>query len=252
MERNFTKTKLAARRTSTTLRWRWVFLTLSIVLFISLVGFCFYSFEKKTINLTQEGSFFSRIHHWVDEHKQNIHAESQKIKSSLSSNQHYDHGPQIHFEFYDTLPGTKIALSENETKPDTESIKHTQAKTSSLASVVQSKNELADATAQNKKKPGSQLVVSADELEQELSYQLKEKKCLLQLGIFHDYASAQNYSKMLSKAGFKVHIVKIKTGKKQIYRIQQGPFINANRAKSVQKNLQKRGFASLVIKLNQA
>lgn len=268
MERNFTKTRLAARRTpSAETRWRLILWIGIIFVAICTILFCSYLYKSKAIQSIAANSYVSRVGAWLEERKTHLQNGASKPNVTRLASGQDSAESQIHFEFYNALPSMQVATSDP--IPKTVIPKAVVAKETIKKPVVKQTTEIARAkpqkpvakvrlaqqTAQQPKSKAKQtpfgLVVSAEELERELSDQLKQKQYIIQLGMFRDSQAAKRYRKVLSRAGFTVTVVKIKEGNKRAYRIQQGPFLNVYRAKSAQKSLQKRGIASLVVRMNQ-
>lgn len=75
-----------------------------------------------------------------------------------------------------------------------------------------------------------------------------EEKYLLQMAAFRNPAAAGEMRISLLLAGFEVEIVKAMNNNQQIYQLQQGPFANIVQARSMQRELKKKGIESVIVK----
>lgn len=73
-------------------------------------------------------------------------------------------------------------------------------------------------------------------------------KYLLQIAAFRNPTAAGEMRISLLLAGFEVEIVKAIHKNELIYQLQQGPFVNGEEAKAMQKQLQKKGIESVIVK----
>lgn len=93
-------------------------------------------------------------------------------------------------------------------------------------------------------------VIKAEDLEKELSEQLKQTNFIIHIASFYNRTEAERYHQRLNRAGFNVSLLQAKKGKQAIYHIQQGPFSSIHNANWAQKKLKKEGIASLIYKGN--
>ena len=71
---------------------------------------------------------------------------------------------------------------------------------------------------------------------------------ILQLGAFSDSLSASKLRVSLMLAGVEAGVVKIRAGKKILYSVQHGPYVDMKVAEVTQRKLQQKGFESVVKK----
>lgn len=69
---------------------------------------------------------------------------------------------------------------------------------------------------------------------------------VIELGVFHDAASASERRLSLLFSGCDAEVVKIKTKEGEVYQVQHGPFINLAEAKQLQQQLQKKGIEGVI------
>ena len=239
MDRNFTKTTFAVRRPPESGgKPRWALLIGVIVGFMVILGFVIYLYKHQTMKSFSLSLLSSRFTSFLDDSQKGTPAEPKRLAAHTNKVE-----PQVHFEFYHTLPNVQLELPN--------AIVMAKNTNQHATQVITPHKPLVDKTNRTSSNLASAFVVAPEELERELSNQLKQKY-LIQLGVFRGNLAAKRYHNKLTRAGLKVSIVKIKLGKEDVYRIQQGPFFDKDRAKSMQKMLHQKGIASLVIKANQA
>lgn len=273
MERNFTKPRLAARRTpSAETRWRFILWIGIIVAALITVGFCTYLYKTRTLQSIASISMFTQMGEWLEARKTHLQSNAPKPVLQQVATEENTTDSQIHFEFYNALPNMQVATADPIPKtinpkppvvaPEKEVTKKPIAKPTSTPQIARVtapvKPQPKVVRIAQQKPPKSKarqtpfgLIVSAEEIEREFADQLKQKQYIIQLGMFRDSDSAKRYRRALSRAGLNVTVVKVNEGRLRAYRIQQGPFLNVHRAKLAQKSLQKKGIASLVVRMNQ-
>lgn len=231
MKKEFARKKSAMKQ-SVFGRWRWP-ISLCLLAFL-LVGAGYFILQHQRTS-PWILSYFSRIEAWVAERKQHWQkggARDNTVKAKITTaNKNNNSPPPIHFEFYTALPDMQVAVSEP---------------------VMQAKTVVTSGSVVSKKSSSSSIknvtVVSAEELEQEFSKQLKREAYVVQLGVFRHASSAANYHKTIAAAGFAAAIVKIGMAEKLVYRVQLGPFLNKEEAKIAQKQLLKKGMNGVLLK----
>ncbi|MHB1948785.1 MAG: SPOR domain-containing protein [Gammaproteobacteria bacterium] len=120
--------------------------------------------------------------------------------------------PDLHFDFYNDLPNMRVTLPEE------------SAITSSPSVVAKAPDSGASATKKN-------------------------SRYILQIGLFKDSVSASQLRLSLLLSGIEAEIIQINTNEGEIYRVQQGPFINQADAKKLQRQLQDKGIVSVIKKV---
>lgn len=249
MKKDFTKKKLSIKQSSS-LRWGWVLIAFIFLLVLPLLGYAIYKHKQNTLNTPVVSDYFSKIENWMGERKAHwqkklVNDNSKKVKSfTTTKNQAV---PQIHFEFYTALPNMQVIVTEPEittvallprnVKQPMEAVKVSSTKTVPVIEKVRATSP-----------PVS--VASAAELEQAISDQIQQKAYIVQLGVFRNAMTADKFYKTLAEAGFKATVVKSLTTKKDIYRVQLGPFLNKAQAKVAQKQLQKKGIDGIVLPMD--
>jgi cell division protein FtsN len=119
--------------------------------------------------------------------------------------------PDLHFDFYNDLPNMRVTLPEESEATSSAPIPKTH---SSEASVTK-----------------------------------KNSAYLLQMGVFKDSVSASQLRLSLLISGIEAEIIQINTNEGEVYRVQQGPFINQADAKKLQRQLQDKGIVSVIKKV---
>ena len=235
MRRDFTKKNFAVKRNAGLGRWRGILLISVVVLLLMGAGFFAYQYKKTGTGPSVLTAYSARIVDWMATHKSRMRQNLVKVKQLASNKNELE--PPVHFEFYTALPNMHISAND---EPVVNVASNKNAATITPAKTVASK--LVPVKSLIMTRP----IVNSEELEKELSNLSKQKTYVLQLGIFHNHVAAEQYRKTLLTAGLNVAVVKISEGEQDIYRIQEGPFLDIDQAKGAQKKLQKKGIACLV------
>jgi|WetSurMetagenome_2_1015567.scaffolds.fasta_scaffold250267_2 hypothetical protein len=157
MKKELAKKKSVLKHDSL-LRWRWALFLFLFGLFVSGIGYSFYHYKQSSGTSPWLSSTFSHLERWIAERKQ--HWQQGRMRDDTSKTKRFvtnksNAPPPIHFEFYTALPNMQVTVPN----PVLE------AKNTTLAPVARPQ-------AQAKK----MAVVSAEELEQELSEQIKRRR----------------------------------------------------------------------------
>lgn len=131
----------------------------------------------------------------------------------------------VHFNFYDELPKTQWAFSQDASR-DEETKTEEMLPEKKLSNVETS------------------LSSNSSEVDQLAS---PPAHYVLQMGMFHHLDAANRYQAALLSAGLKVEIVKIREGKEISYRLQQGPYARLDQLKMAKKRLEERGVTSSTV-----
>lgn len=249
MKKDFAEKKFTNKQTSRA-GVRWIFLLVIFVILFSGVGFFVYKHKKPSLDAPIFSAYFSRITTWIAERKNHLptHAANQTKSRPVSANKG-DARSQIHFEFYTALPSMRVVISDpvanasNTASPLTE---RATEKPKDLA--VKAASLKAQKTPRVKNNPVA--IVDEKELEQDLSDhlsdQIKQNEYIVQLGIFKNPNTAERFRASLSDTGFNVKVTKIINPKREVYRVQAGPFSNKDQAKGAQRLLQKKGINGIL------
>jgi cell division protein FtsN len=225
MDMDFKRKKLAeSRQGKNHLRW----LLVTLIIIGAGAGFFVYQYKHEQ---SLFAPYFMQMREWIAEHKphlQNKLVVKPVVKNKQqAANAHEE--PEIHFEFYNTLPTMQVnvaaAIADNrnsneKNKPTPASIPPAHAKTA----------------------PAN--IVSAADLEQELSKHILQNTYVLQLGLFRSQSAAIHYRDTVDTDGLQADIVR--TADNKYFRVQLGPFANKIDAKLAQLRLQKKGVNTLV------
>lgn len=134
MRRDITRKKFGAKRISPTTRfvagqarWRWLLLIGVLAILLFGVGIFINNYKKQTPMALKVSGYFSQITSWITERKNHFRHNLTKAKP-LATNK-IDEEPQIHFEFYNTLPNMKVAVSVDANELEKELAKHIKQNT---------------------------------------------------------------------------------------------------------------------------
>lgn len=230
MRKDFAKRKLSAKQASVR-RWGWIFFAFAAAIFFLAAGCLIFQYKEKMFNTPFISSFFSRAQIWIAARKNHLQKgvvrDTAAKTQSFAVSKHQAPAP-IHFEFYTALPNMQVTLPAP--------VMEVQKKEDRVAAVKKS-------PAVNKV-----VVVSAEELEKELSRHFMQNTYVLQLGVFRHAASADSYHKTLAAAGFDASIITLRRAEKETYRVQLGPFLNKVQAKEMQRKLLEKGMEGVILK----
>ncbi len=226
MNRNIARKGHSAKKSLAS--WKMGLLIGFFAIVLGAVATVFYLRTRQPQTNVLVSSYFSRMKTWVSERKTHINQGLVKVKR-LAANKNAP-PPEIHFEFYTTLPKMQVKLSDLNTTDERSSAPKIQQ-----ASILPA--------------PAASAVISASDIEKELSAQLTPPSYVVQLGIFSSKNAAAKYRASLSTAGFEASVVKSAAAGSTIYRVQLGPFKNQNQARMAQKELQRKGLNGIMRKI---
>ena len=257
MSQNRLKTNASFKRTranfdSTMGRW---ILTIILVGLCGGVVFLIYDEKYHAAGPSTLEVYFLKIKNWMTLRSAHLHPiqNNQKPIAQVVGNKSADE-PSIHFEFYDALPNMQVTVSERTGTKETHNNPEQNTKSNSLdikkkrvvAAKTINKNNQETEKENTISIPGSSTFIKADELERDLSLQLKQQY-IIQLGVFKNIEAAEHYRKSLIGAGFAVKITKLGLRGKIFYRVEQGPFLKKEKVNMAQLKLQQKGFRGLIL-----
>ncbi len=212
--------------------YAWWFVLLIIVIAIAAISAYCYRREKPLKVFSQVSSFVST---WIVEHRHSIKTKqlnNQAANKTKTLANNTD--TQLHFEFYDTLPNAQ--MSAPLPLPD-------DAHTVSVASAYQNPQ-----TQSARIKTPALSLVNADELANELSQHIKKLDYVVRVaGVFHSVEAASRVQANLARNGISARIAASTWAKKDIFRVELGPFPDKNAAKLTQRKLLKYKVESIVV-----
>ncbi len=197
-------------------------LLLAVFLFSLLGGLTYgaYLYQHNQATLTQQSigmwvkqvkALFIRSRHEEDPYK------------SMADQTQTDEEPEIQFSFYTSLPTMQTPMPQEAPK---EIIVEKRSNPVLVKKSVPAVNV-------------SQPVIQPN---------VTEKKYLLQIAAFRNPTAAGEMRISLLLAGFEVEIVKAMNNNQQIYQLQQGPFATIAEVKAIQRELEKKGIESVIVK----
>ena len=243
MKRNATK-KQVKTNDEGRIRWQWILLTGIGVVLLCGIGFFVYQ-GKKQWGPSGISDYFAQIKTWIAERKSRLHQDVTKVKQVVANKSHAE--PQIHFEFYNTLPNMQVVVSESELTSSAKNDHPVSSPEKTTARTLAS-TQMTKKMPLEKPSSASISIVNADELEQEFAKQIKRITYVIQVGVFKNAADAERYKRSLAEAGFAANMVKLIVGQNQVYHVQLGPYSNKSQTKAIQQQLQKKGFSGLIRK----
>lgn len=195
-----------------------------MVCLLSAAAICCFALFKYFHTKALVVNYSSEVKTWLKDHRQFVSQKMDKVKQ-FAERQRVN-PEQIKFEFYSTLPSAKfqvlqLAADEKKALP-----------------IKKAETTLVKKTA-----------FSSDILEREFAAEILQEKIILQLGVYSNFAAADNARKKMALQNMRVHIFKERGGKYPSYRLQKGPFPNMRAAKADQKKLQQLGIKSVVRKV---
>lgn len=211
--------------------WKITALWLTVVV-AGILGFGIYQYKTTGWDFSALSASLTRVKTWINDHKNKPRMEARaKSESKMSATE-----PPLHFEFYTTLPNMRLAESEV-----------TQNEKKEAAAVVGETKPLSI------KKNAA--IVTPDELERELGGDLKSatsttEQFAVQVGVFRSIAAAEQYQGKLREAGFHATVAAFGADKKNLYRVQLGPYANKNKASLLKHELGTHGINGVIYKLN--
>ncbi|MBA3661631.1 MAG: SPOR domain-containing protein [Gammaproteobacteria bacterium] len=236
IKRNFNRNKLAAlREDGSSQRFNRRSIILLVVL-IAVLGSIFvgYYWRHKLLQKQTVTHYITQLSPaWLEKNTRPAIRPPVQIVANTPSKE------VIEFEFYDALPAVNLVETEFKVpiKPATVIV---------AAQPAPKKNKPVERIILAQHQFKSQPISNALDLEKELAHHLKQKPYILQLGLFRQHQKAISYRNTLAASGLNALIVKVKIGKDEHFRLQQGPFITVSHAKSAQQKLQQRGINALV------
>lgn len=226
------------------------------ILIMMLSGFVWLFHANKATNHSAFFASFSKLSAFIDQHRHHLQKNLTKAKQ-LVANKEEAEPPPIHFEFYTALPNMQVKVdtsNENEaknfkpnmpvnTKTELALSNHlNQATTGNSEKVIVDANKSSSVTTNVN-------IVSANELERELSAQIQQDAYIVQIGIFKNAAAAERYRQSMAQLEYKLAVVKTMLAEKEVYRVQLGPFSDKTQAKLAQQRLLKKGLSGIVRKV---
>lgn len=226
-----------------------------ILLLIVGVFFFFYQSETGHVERSHSKTYFAQLLSVFSSDPQ-TEVPPQQWVDSPSLHKSFQETP-IHFEFYTSLPNMQMdmssqkeeaVLSAKRSLSNPEALQH---KNNRLVSALESSKGDSVSKEKLERQPAirqAMPIVSADELEQELSTHIKQAAYIVQLGRFKEMNEAKQYQLYLAKLHIPSHLEKISHGSKVIYGLQVGPFNSKQQASVALKSLKKKGIAGMLIK----
>jgi cell division protein FtsN len=221
VERKSYAIKQTASAKSTKRRWM-----LSSLVIITLCAAIIITsqYKKPSIVSAKLASYSMRIQNWIAERKNHLHQDIIKVQQ-IAANKN-DNDQQIHFEFYTALPNMQVSVADLSARDDR-----------SAPKVVAVKKTVNTA------------IINADQLERELNSEMKQSQYVVQLDVFKNAASAEQYRMTLSQAGLDANIVNAVIAGKNRFRVQVGPFGNKDQVRVAQRQMLKKGISGIVQKI---
>ncbi len=199
--------------------WRkrlwWVFIA-GMLLAIFLSGIFYYRQHQESFNLL------------VGQIK-TIFMKAPKVKDKTVtvnpfSPQNAQPDSEIQFSFYTDLPAMQVAVRPAVTPEPIPAKSINLIKTPSVP-----EKKSVNSTAATPMKP-------------------QAEKFLLQIAAFRNPTAAGEMRITLLLSGFEVEVVKAVNNNQQLYQVQQGPYQSITQAKSMQRELKKKGIDSVIVK----
>ena len=181
MNRNIARKGHSAKKSLAS--WKMGSLIGFFAIVLGAVATVFYLRTRQPQTNVLVSSYFSRMKTWVSERKTHINQGLVKVKR-LAANKNAP-PPEIHFEFYTTLPKMQVKLSDLNTTDERSSAPKIQQ-----ASILPA--------------PAASAVISASDIEKELSAQLTPPSYVVQLGIFSSKMLPRR-SRIIVTATFGIH-----------------------------------------------
>ncbi len=232
------------KRTKKQAAWKATALWVGVVI-TAAFGFGIYQYKTAGWDFSALSASLARVKIWVNDHKTKPHMEARAKLTKPSSAE-----PPLHFEFYTALPNMQLAVAE--TAPDAPSVK-TEIKVRMQEPKPVAKLPIASKA--NLIKPTT-AIVTADELERELSGHIKlaahalKEQFAIQVGVFRSIEAAKHYQETLRKTGFKTAVAPLGSDKKNLYRVQLGPYADKSQANLSWHQLEAQGIKGVIYKLN--
>lgn len=232
MRKDFAKRKYTTKKTSP-FRWAWWSSGCALIIFFGALSYSFFQYKQGKLNSPSLVSHFASIENWVSARTQHLQkkpvSELKVSKAKSVATAKHPYVQPVHFEFYTALPNMQVMMSD--------------------PVLAMKKND--DTVVATKKVAALKgaVVVSAEELENELSKHIKQHAYVIQLAVFRNAKSADKYHQDLTEAGFDANIVTLKNAEKETYRVQLGPYLSKVEARNMQKKLQKQGVEGLVVSM---
>lgn len=203
------------------------------------IGFGVYHYKTAGWDFSALSESVGRVKNWIAAHKNKPHDPRPKVSNKLVAEQ------PLHFEFYTALPTMQLATPETpsiEAKPEAVVVKAPPK----IISKVEPKNVIITTNT---------AIVTADEIERELSKHLQaapagKEEFAVQVGVFKSIVAAKHYQETVSQAGFKSSVATLVAGKKNLYRVQLGPFGEKNKATLLKHELAAKGINGVIYKIN--
>lgn len=215
---------------------RWLMLA-GIILIIAASTLSFLQYKYHLMNVSSVSNYATRLRTWFAEHNVHLNQNIQKVKQFANNQDEAE--PPIHFEFYKTLSSTQMTASQSTAvlQPIT---------STPVGTVKKVVNEIAAKPIKSTTLP---TLISASDLEKDLSQEISEDNYVIQAGVFKTATSAEQLKRSLTAIGFSAKVVKFTNADKEIYRVQLGPYNNKSQAKLAQQRLQHKGMQGTIRKI---
>ncbi len=208
---------------------------LFILIVLCLLGaalFGLYTYKNKAPDALHPSltTWLTELHSRFSHHKSEIAA-----KSSIP--QQTPQEPEVRFNFYTELPQMQVTLPETEETPPAAITKHALVST-------QPASEQEKIISANQSQPTHEPSKPNNSAENKTQY-------VVQLGLFKNETAAGQTRVSLLLAGCEADTVAITDEATQttLYRLQKGPYTTLSQAKTIMRQLQKKGIVGIIKQL---
>lgn len=211
MKKDFSKQRAVQNKSRLSI-WFIIFL---FILLSFAAGLYVYKSQKPATAYAFLNNYIVRSNAWVAAHKsmfQKVQGSIDKVKQLASDEESDAH---VHFEFYSALPDMQMEAAQEQ-------------------------KGMANETAKQ--------IISADDIEKELTDELSQAGYIVQLGVFKSQHSAEQLQQSVSRHGLTATVIKTMVTNKEFYRVQIGPYTNKDEAQVTMRKLQQQGMNGLIRK----
>lgn len=207
-----------------------------LMVFLCVLGvviFAIYIYKNKAPD-----SLHPQLNTWISQLQSRFSRQKTDVIAKLPVTQQAEQEPEVRFNFYTELPKMQVTLNETEEAPSAQAITRRAmlaTNTSAESSFQQAANQAQPANEQNKQNSGTE----------------NKTQYVVQLGLFKNETTAGQTRVSLLLAGCEADTVTVidEATQTTLYRLQKGPYATLSQAKTIVKQLQKKGVSGMVKQL---